>query len=47
MIADGLWVLLFGMIGIFAVMGIVILTILLMTRLGKGRRKESQSEQEM
>ena len=39
MIAEGLNVLVFGMLGIFVVMGFIILSIILLTRFGKGKQE--------
>ena len=43
MIAEGLRVLLFGMAGIFAVMGIIIATIYLLKHMDKGTHKGDPS----
>ena len=40
MVIEGLWVLLLGMIGVFAVMGIIVLTLVVLNRIGK-RKKDS------
>ena len=43
MISDSLQVLLFGMAGIFVVMGVIIVTVMLLNRLGKGSKEEDSS----
>ena len=43
MITDSLRVLLFGMAGIFIVMGILVLTLVLMNHFGRERRGEDEN----